>query len=139
MSTSAARSPQYTFLYGGDGYAFYLWVLYCSIWSIPWQQPPPGQAPAPAPAPAPHPVPAPAPYGMQPPGYPPHGAAQFGYGGPPAQAPPPVLPAAAAQPHHYQQGPLPVAAPFDHALSLPEELRHGFAQILGALPPPTRP
>lgn len=128
--------PQYSFLFGGEGYAFYLWVLYCCIWSIPWQTPPPGQAAPPAPAPAPHPMPAA--YGMQPQGYPPQGA-QYGYAQP-VQAPPVHVPVPMPAPvvPQYQQPP-PVMQqphagqpPVDHTLALPEELRVGFTSILGA-------
>lgn len=118
---------------GGEGYPFYLWVLYCCIYGIPWQQPP-QQAAMPALAPAPVPVQ----YGMPSAGYPPQAAA-YGYGMPgpiggqlpPAayHAPPPV------------SAPAPAPVSVDHAAALPDELRHGFTSLLGERGPnpPTLP
>ena len=49
IKTKQQDNPEYRFLFGGENADYYLWVLYCSLHNLPWDQP---LQPAPQPDPA---------------------------------------------------------------------------------------
>ena len=50
IKTKQQDNPEYQFLFGGENTDYYLWVLYCSLHNLPWDQPLQA-APLPAPQP----------------------------------------------------------------------------------------
>lgn len=39
IKTKQQDNPEYRFLFGGENADYYLWVLYCSLHNLPWDQP----------------------------------------------------------------------------------------------------